>query len=63
MTLYSVIISISALAKFSLPAFTPLVLRDSAGLEVDLDIFDELLKVIRGVFQGLHGRRQWKKSL
>ncbi|XP_076742707.1 uncharacterized protein LOC106674467 isoform X4 [Maylandia zebra] len=32
------------LVKFSLPGSTNLVLMDSAGVEVDSDIFDELLK-------------------
>lgn len=44
MTLSEVIISFSVLAKFNLPAFAPLILRDSAGVEVDSDLFDELLK-------------------
>ena len=32
------------LAKFNLPVSASLSLKDSAGMEVDLDIFDELLK-------------------
>ncbi|CAL8373461.1 unnamed protein product [Gadus morhua 'NCC'] len=32
------------LAKFNLSGFTALMLKDSAGVEVDSDIFDELLK-------------------
>nr|XP_046232298.1 uncharacterized protein LOC124052281 isoform X2 [Scatophagus argus] len=32
------------LVKFNLPDFTSLMLKDSAGVEVDEDIFDELLK-------------------
>ncbi|XP_071325048.1 uncharacterized protein [Trachinotus anak] len=32
------------MAKFSLPGFTSLILKDSAGVEVDSDVFDELLK-------------------
>lgn len=39
-TLNVVIISISLLSKFNLPAFASLTLRDSAGVEVDSDIFD-----------------------
>lgn len=44
MTLSEVIFSVLVLAKFSLPGFTSLVCKDSAGVEVDSDIFDELLK-------------------
>lgn len=43
MTLSEVIISFSVLAKFNLPAFAPLILRDSAGVEVDSDLFDEVV--------------------
>lgn len=32
------------LAKFNLPGCTSLILKDSSGVEVDSDIFDELLK-------------------
>lgn len=44
MTRSEVILSVSVLAKFNLPGFTSLILKDSAGVEVDSDIFDELLK-------------------
>lgn len=38
------IVSFLVLVKFSLPGSTNLVLMNSAGVEVDSDIFDELLK-------------------
>lgn len=44
MTPIEVIFFVSVLAKFNLPGFTTLILKDSAGVEVDSDIFDELLK-------------------
>lgn len=40
----SVVFSVLVLAKFNLPGVTPLVLKDSAGVGVGPDIFDELLK-------------------
>lgn len=35
---------VSVLAKFNLPGFTTLILKDSTRVEVDSDVFDELLK-------------------
>ncbi|XP_074523915.1 uncharacterized protein LOC141788757 [Halichoeres trimaculatus] len=44
------------LAKFDLPGSTSLVLKDSAGVEVDADIFDELLKSSQVSFKAFTGQ-------
>lgn len=63
MTLTEVITYISVLVKFSLPAFTSLVMRDSAGVEVDSDIFDEVLRSSEVSFKAFTEEGNGKKKI
>ena len=59
------LISVLVLVKFSLPGSASLSLKDSSGVEVDSDIFDELLKSSGVSFKAeeLNGEILWSYTL
>lgn len=52
---------ISASAKFNLPPGTNVVLKDSAGVAVDADIFDEFVRTSKASFRIVYHDQSGKK--
>lgn len=63
MSCYDPNISVLVLAKFNLPGLTSLILKDSAGVDVDSDIFDEVLKSSDVSFKVFTEEGNYKKLL
>lgn len=50
-----------ASSKFNLPNGSKVILKDSAGVDVDADIFDELVRSSKVSFKVLDGEKSGKK--